>query len=146
MGVDISHELVIPAPIDRVFACVSTADGLNAWWTETASAEPRLAGGYAFGFGPSYQWRGVVVVYDAPRVIEWEMTETAPFDDWQRTRVRVELSTESVGTRLVFSHRGWPSASQHYRISSFCWAQYLRLLARHAVSGEIVPFANRNDL
>jgi uncharacterized protein YndB with AHSA1/START domain len=143
---DIEHELVVAAPIERVFESFSTAAGLNSWWTSTASAEPWPNGRFTFGFGPEYQWAGIARVFDAPRAIEWEMTETAPMADWLGTRVGARLSPEGDSTRLHFYHRGWPTASAHHRISSFCWATYLRLLARYRTSGEVIPYERRNDL
>jgi uncharacterized protein YndB with AHSA1/START domain len=143
---NIEHELVVAAPIARVFEHFSTAAGLESWWTLTASADPRLGGRYTFGFGPDYQWTGLVRVFQAPTAIEWEMTETAPMDDWRGTRVGARLTADGDGTRLHFYHRGWEAASAHHRISSFCWAMYLRLLARHCTTREVVPYERRNDL
>lgn len=143
---DIEHELVVAAPIDRVFACFSTAAGLNAWWTDTATADARPGGRFTFGFDPDHQWAGVARIHDAPHRIEWEMTETAPMPDWLGTRVGAELSRDGGNTRLHFYHRGWEGKTAHQRISSFCWATYLRLLARYCTSGEVVPYHRRNDL
>lgn len=143
---DIEHELVVAAPIDAVFRSFATADGLNAWWTLTASAEARPGGRFEFGFGPEYQWAGIARTFEPPHAIEWEMTETAPMPDWRGTRVGARLSADGANTRLHFYHRGWTDASAHHRISSFCWATYLRLLARHRTIGEVVPYARRNDL
>ncbi len=144
--VDIEHELVIAAPIERVWSCFAEAGGLNAWWTSTASAEPRLGGLYRFGFDAAHQWVGIARIYQAPTEIEWEMTETAPMTDWLGTRVGARLTAEGNKTRLHFFHRGWSGATQHMRVSSFCWASYLRLLGRYCVMGEIVPYERRNDL
>lgn len=143
---DIEHELVVAAPIDHVFRSFATADGLNAWWTLTAAADAKLGGRFEFGFGPDYQWAGIVRTLDAPQAIEWEMTETAPMPDWVGTRVGARLAAEGTNTRLHFYHRGWAEPSAHHRISSFCWATYLRLLARNRTTGELVPYERRNDL
>jgi uncharacterized protein YndB with AHSA1/START domain len=143
---NIEHELVIAAPIDAVFERLGTARGLNSWWTLTATDDPRAGGRYEFGFGPEYQWAGVARVFEPPHAIEWEMTETRPMDDWRGTRVGARLTAEGNTTRLHFYHRGWESASAHHRTSSFCWAMYLRLLARNCTSGEVVPYERRNDL
>lgn len=143
---DIEHELLVPAPIERVWACFATADGLNAWWTSTAAADPQPGSLCAFGFDENHQWSGIVRVFLPPTAIEWEMTETAPMPDWQGTRVGARLASEGDGTRLHFYHRGWSDATQHMRIASFCWATYLRLLGRYCVTGEIIPYSRRNDL
>jgi uncharacterized protein YndB with AHSA1/START domain len=144
--VDIEHELTVNAPIERVFTELSTGAGLSSWWTLSSTVEPGIGGRVQLNFGPSYQWAGIIRVWDPPVAIEWEMTETAPMPDWLGTRVGVRLTADGSGTVVHFFHRGWTDATQHARISSFCWAMYLRLMARHCVSGEVIPFAHRNDL
>jgi uncharacterized protein YndB with AHSA1/START domain len=143
---DIEHELVISAPLDRVWDCLATADGLNAWWTNTSQADARLGGHFVFGFDEQHQWWGTVCRFAVKAEIEWEMTRTDPMPDWLGTRVGAQLSIAGKGTRLHFHHRGWAAATEHMRVSSYCWATYLRLLARYCVMGEIVPYRRRDDL
>ena len=143
---DIEHELVVAAPIGRVFDCFSTADGLSAWWPNSALADPTVGGVYHFDFDAVHQWSGVLRVFDAPSSIEWEMTDTSPMPDWLGTRVGARLTAEGAHTRLHFYHRGWDGVTPHSRISSFCWATYLRLLARYCTTGEVLPYERRDDL
>jgi hypothetical protein len=35
--------------------------------------------------------------------------------------------------------------NEHYRISTFCWAMYLRLMKKAIETGEVVPYAVRLD-
>ncbi len=46
-------------------------------------------------------------------------------------------------TQVRFEHTGWPVANDHYRISNYCWAMYLRLLKRYVEAGEVVPYEKR---
>ncbi len=48
-------------------------------------------------------------------------------------------------TRVQFRHNGWPHVNEHFRVSSYCWALYLRLLRRHVELGETVPYEDRLD-
>ncbi len=143
---DIEHELVVAAPVDQVFDHFSTPAGLDTWWTSTSAADPRVGGRYTFGFDAQHQWGGVVRIFEPPFAIEWEMTETAPMPDWLGARVGARLTAEGEGTRLHFYHRGWAGKTAHQRNTSFCWALYLRLLARHCTAGEVVPYERRLDL
>ncbi len=65
--------------------------------------------------------------------------------DWLGTRVRAELSEEDGVTTIRFSHAGWPADTEHYRVSTFCWAMYLRHLRRHVESGITVEYERRLD-
>lgn len=138
---DILHDFPISAPIERVFAAVSTPQGLDAWWTLRAAGEPRRGATHDLFFGPSYDWRGVVSRFEAGRLIEWEFTQSDA--DWHGTRVGVELTPADGGTHVRFWHRAWPEANAHFRTSSFCWAMYLRLLKRWTETGEVVPYERR---
>ena len=54
---DILYEFPVAASAARVFAALSTAEGLDAWWTLAAVA----GDGYELGFGAGYEWRAEVV-------------------------------------------------------------------------------------
>ena len=64
-------------------------------------------------------------------------------NDWRGTRLHIELQEQGGVTQVRFQHLGWPQANEHYRVSNFCWAMYLRLLKRYVERGEIVPYEER---
>jgi hypothetical protein len=43
-------------------------------------------------------------------------------DDWTGTHVGFRLQLRDGATWLQFSHAGWKSPNEHYRVSSNCWA------------------------
>ena len=47
--------------------------------------------------------------------------------------------------QVRFYHTGWPTQNEHWRISCYCWAMYLRLLRRYLEKGETVPYEQRLD-
>ncbi|MFN0106962.1 MAG: SRPBCC family protein [Bryobacteraceae bacterium] len=138
---DIYHRFVIHGPPAQVFEAISTAAGLDSWWTLTSSglAEPGAA--YEFGFGPSHQWRAVAVCCETNSVLEWQIT--AAMDDWLGTRVGFTLHKAGDVTEVEFHHAGWTEATPHFRTTSYCWAMYLRLLKRFVEAGEVVPYGDR---
>jgi uncharacterized protein YndB with AHSA1/START domain len=141
---DILQDFPIKAEPARVFAAVSTPEGLDRWWTETCSGQPGLGARYDLGFGPSYHW--VATVSQCEPGSLFELTFTQADDDWRGTRVGFQLAPTSSGTQVRFYHLGWPEANEHYRISCHCWALYLRLLRRWLEFGETVPYADRLDV
>jgi hypothetical protein len=66
-------------------------------------------------------------------------------EDWQGTRVGFLLDENDGGTQVRFHHTGWPAANEHYRVSCYCWAMYLRLLKRYVEHGEVVDYDVRLD-
>jgi uncharacterized protein YndB with AHSA1/START domain len=141
---DILHDFPVFAPAARVFETVSTPAGLDRWWTITSSGAPEVGAEYALDFGPEYQWRARVSACEPNRLFELQLTRA--MDDWLGTRVRFDLTETNGATQVRFAHLGWPDSTEHYRVSSFCWAMYLRLMKRNVEQGEVVPYEQRLDV
>ena len=143
---DILHDFPIAAPPQDVFRAVSTGEGLAQWWTERSVGSPRTGAEYELWFGPEYDWRGRVTQCDPSQSFELELVRADR--DWAGTRVgfRLTATNEGGGTQVRFHHLGWPELNEHYRISCYCWAMYLRVLKRYLEHGESVPYAKRLDV
>ena len=141
---DIFHHFPVKASLDKVFLTLSTPAGLDSWWTKSSSGEPGQGAEYELGFGPGYEWRAVV-----SRCIpnaEFVLTLTSAEKDWQGTRVSFLLAEKDGLTQVSFHHTGWPEDNEHYRISCYCWAMYLRLMKRYVEYGEVVPYEDRLEV
>ncbi|HZS60031.1 MAG TPA: SRPBCC domain-containing protein [Gemmatimonadaceae bacterium] len=135
MANDIIQDFLIHAPASKVFHGISTPEGLDTWWTQTSS---RHGNEFDLGFGPGYEWRARIVKSVPDREFELELTRAD--DDWTGTKVGFVLEGD---TQVRFHHTGWPRSNDHYRISCYCWAMYLRLLKRYVERGEVVPYDRR---
>lgn len=123
----------------------TTPEGLDKWWTKSSTADLRETGEYSLNFGPEYNWRAKVTSYAPPTNFELQMTDAHP--DWMGTRVGCELAPEgSSATRVRFHHTGWPEENEHWRVSCYCWAMYLRILKRNLENGESVEYERRLDV
>jgi uncharacterized protein YndB with AHSA1/START domain len=141
---DIVQDFVITAGPDRVFRAISTPAELDGWWTERSAGGARLGTAYELGFGPGYDWRADVTQCVPDEAFELHLVQADA--DWVGTRVGFHLERQADGTQVRFHHTGWPELNQHYRISCYCWAMYLRLLRRLVEYGEIVPYERRLDV
>ena len=141
---DIFQDLPIKAPLDRVFRAVSTPEGLDTWWTKRSAGNPQEGAEYELWFGPAYDWRAKVTRLVADCEFELEMVRAD--SDWLGTRVGLRLEPREGATWVRFSHTGWPSANDHFRVSCHCWAMYLRILRRYLEFGESVPYEERLDV
>ena len=95
-------------------------------------------------FGPQYDWRAIVERFEPGKTFEFKITQSG--DEWLGTRVGFELGGTKDITQVRFYHRGWPVETEHYRISCYCWAMYLRVMKRYLEHGEIVPYERRLDV
>lgn len=141
---DILHRLPVRGSIERVFAMFATPAGLNEWWTLEAEGDADHGEIYRLDFGPGYHWKAMVAAVESPRWIEWELLEAD--EDWTGTRVGARFSEQDGRTTVEFYHSGWRHANEHFRTSSCCWAQYLRILRRFVEQGERVPYEVRLDV
>lgn len=138
---DILFDFPIQAAPARVFDAISRPEGLDQWWTDQASGEPRAGAEYILSFGPDYDWCAVVTKAEPLTAFELKMSESD--DDWNGTRVGFILHGMEGRTQVQFYHRGWPEENAHFRTSSFCWAMYLRILRRYLEHGDLVPYDDR---
>lgn len=141
---DILHRFPIKGSAERIFHAVSTPAGLDRWWTKRSYGRPEAGEEYALWFGPEYDWRAVVTRCVPPR--EFEMKLTGAQEDWLGTRVGFVLEENEGLTQVSFRHLGWPESNEHYRVSCYCWAMYLRLLKRYVELDEVVPYEDRLDV
>ncbi|MBI4430041.1 MAG: SRPBCC domain-containing protein [Ignavibacteriales bacterium] len=141
---DILHDFPINASVEQVFQAVSSPEGLDKWWTKHSSGRPMEGAEYTLWFGPEYDWRAVVSKFVPLR--EFELSITHADRDWQNTRVGFSLKEKNAVTQALFHHLGWPELNEHYRISCFCWAMYLRLLKRYVEFSEVIPYEKRLDV
>jgi uncharacterized protein YndB with AHSA1/START domain len=138
---DIVHHFPIKASADLVFQAISTPAGLDTWWTKRASGEPKEGAEYELWFGSDHDWRAIVSRCAPPTQFELELTSA--HEDWQGTRLGFGLEEMDGLTQVRFHHTGWPQLNDHYQVSCYCWAMYLRLLRRYVEMGEIVPYEDR---
>ena len=138
---DIYHDFQIYASPEEVFRGITSPEGVSAWWSQNTVGIPEEGQIYDLDFGPGYQWKAKVVQSVVPTKFEWELVEAS--DDWLGTQIGFRLEGTAALTNVSFHHKGWPHKNDHYRISCFCWAMYLRILKRHIEHGEVVPYADR---
>jgi len=104
---EVRKQIEIEAPIDRVWAALTTSDGLLGWFpTERAEIDLR-AGGRLSLVWPEDAGEGLVDVVEPPArlVFRWRPTETdRPF-----TTVAFTLEEIPMGTRLTLVESGFAS-------------------------------------
>ncbi|MFZ1751812.1 MAG: SRPBCC domain-containing protein [Saprospiraceae bacterium] len=138
---DIFFNFPINAPIDKVYNTVSTPEGLDKWWTKASKGNVAIGETFHFHFEPDYHWTAVVSKHLTNK--EFELTMQISDEDWQGSKVGFCLTDKDNITEIQFYHSGWKEDNEHFRISNFCWAMYLRILKRNIEFGEFVDYADR---
>jgi uncharacterized protein YndB with AHSA1/START domain len=91
---------------EAVWAALTDPAQLRRWLAEAVTFENEAGGSVALRFGdePEQVVQGSILVYEPPRLLEYEW-------HWRgqtSSSVRFELTADSDGTLLVLDHRGLP--------------------------------------
>lgn len=126
------------APGD-VMRWLTSPEGIAAWWSDTVS-------GAAAGVGDRFRLRfpttdvpfDIVVSESSGHLVEWEIPESPPW--WRGTTVGFELdTTDSGGTSLLFTHRGFDSNDPIIAVITPAWVGFVQNLVAVAETGEPNP-------
>lgn len=126
--VDIIHRVGIKAPASKVYAALSTIDGLTGWWTRKTTGDSGVGRTIAFRFdAPDGQEIGgfdMNVVELAPdQRVRWRVA--AGPDEWIGTDIDFALSGEGDYTIVRFGHRNWHEPGEFMAHCSTKWATFL---------------------
>ncbi|MCI0633605.1 MAG: SRPBCC domain-containing protein [Actinobacteria bacterium] len=124
MDREIMFAVDIAADPKAVYEAVSTEEGLKSFWTpnSTATTEEGSVARFEFGEG-AIKMR--IDRLDPGAEVRWTCVGDFPF--WNDTVVawRMAPNPDGPGTRLTFSHTGWPEDQpEHaYASVSYTWGQ-----------------------
>lgn len=137
----IYHDLVIHAPIQKIFRSITEPPHLENWWPLRCSGSPQPDQEYNFYFAPEFDWHGKVSKVVENQTFHIKMTDSDP--DWNPTTFGFDLEPAKNGVIVHFFHKGWPECNAHFRTSSYCWAILLNSLKNYIEKGVIIPFDER---
>lgn len=104
----IEHVVEIDATPDTVFDLWVTAEGLCAWWAESASCDPRPGGAIRVNIDGEHIMVGEIIELDRPNHLRftfgWENSAPAAGS----TEVDVRIESTGHGSRLTLRHHGLP--------------------------------------
>jgi uncharacterized protein YndB with AHSA1/START domain len=138
---DILHMLLIDAPVERVYRAITEQEGLAAWWTSQAVAEPVEGSIAKFAFGDRYHTSMRVEGLDPLREVRWECI--AGDEEWVGTKIVFRLEKKGDQTLLRFRHTGWREMTEFYASCNYNWGFYMRSLKVYCETGKGEPFEYR---
>ncbi len=139
---DILHRIGIKAPVSRVYAALTTVDGLAGWWTEEVRGDPRVGGTIEFRFRTtSGELLGgmdmEVQELSENKAVRWRCVGGP--DEWVGTDISCELSEQDNQTIVLFGHRNWREAVEATYHCSMKWATFLLSLREYVETGTGKP-------
>jgi uncharacterized protein YndB with AHSA1/START domain len=131
---DYRADLTINAPLESVFAAVSTVEGLSGWWTTDTSGSSEPSGELRFTFRD-----GIAVMRvenRTPALEQWTCLGHSGQPEWEHTTVTFRLTEAGpAATRLQFTHGGLRPQLDCYGHCSAGWNYLMRSLASYAETG-----------
>ena len=115
--VDILHRVGTSASPEKVFAALTTIDGLRSWWTDTANGNAKQGGRIDFRFCEME-----VVRAEPGKLVHWRCVGGPK--EWIDTEVTFRIRKDSE-TFIVFSHSGWREPVEFMHHCSTKWATFL---------------------
>ena len=146
MAAPLVHEVNIKATPDTIYHALSTAQGLQSFWTSESKAEPTVGAIATFGFGGPTQRMRVDELVPGKRV-KW--TGLADFPNWDGTTVSWDISrVENGETSVLFRHGDWPDSLPQDELGSinYTWGLIVERLKQYSETGKPNPvfaFATR---
>lgn len=134
--VDILHRIGVTSAPEKVYAALTTVDGLAGWWTEDTHGDGDPGGVLQFRFLPGGLDMKVLDARPGELVL-WEVVD-GPVE-WVGTRVSFELSRQDGFTIVLFRHEGWKEPVEFMYHCSTKWAAYLLSLKQLIETGSGQP-------
>lgn len=125
---DMLHRIAVAAPPEVVYAALTTADGLQSWWTADVEAEAVVGSLVVLGFnGRAIAYRMRVVELAPLERVVWSCL--GELEEWSATTLVFELFPgEDEGTVVTFTHSGWRSMDGLFRACNTDWGRLLHAL------------------
>jgi uncharacterized protein YndB with AHSA1/START domain len=135
---NIIHRVGIQAPVSKVYAALTTVDGLARWWTRATTGNPRIDGVLAFRFhtetGEEIGGFDMQVLELVPdRRVRW--TVKGGPAEWIDTDITFTLSQQGDYTIVLFSHSRWREEVEFMSHCSTKWAVFLLSLRDQVETG-----------
>ena len=143
--VDIVHRIGVKAPIAKVYATLSTIDGLTSWWTRDTTGESKPGGTITFRFHtPAGEEIGgfdfEVIKLNSNKEVQWRC-KSGP-EEWIGTDVTFNLYQDGDWTIILFAHRNWRDEVEFTAHCSTKWATFLLSLRDLVETGKGNPSPN----
>ena len=143
--VDIIHRVGIKAPVSKVYAALSTVEGVAGWWTKETTGVSKSGGHIDVRFlSPSGNEIGSmnmeVMELDPNKKVHWRF-KSGPAE-WVGTDVIFNLSQDGDYTIVLFGHKNWREAVELTSHCSMKWATFMLSLKDLVETGKGKPSPN----
>jgi len=142
---DITHRVGMKAPVSKVYAALSTVEGVAGWWTTHTSGSSRVGGTIEVRFHSTDgkeigSMKMQVTALDPNKTVHWRV-QAGP-EEWVGTDVVFTLYQDGDYTIVLFAHKNWREVNEFTSHCSMKWATFMLSLRELAEAGTGHPSPN----
>jgi uncharacterized protein YndB with AHSA1/START domain len=136
---DIMHLVKIHASPDEVYQAITTAEGVQNWWTRDTALDSKVGGTGEFGFNDHQFVIKVVIDELTPQThVGWKIISSG-LPAFDGTTIAFDVRANAGDTMLAFAHRGFKRADDGFAGATTRWGFYLISLKRYLEGGQGSP-------
>ena len=127
---EIRHEIKIAATPARVYAALTTLDGVRSWHTPLAEGTGAVGSTWAFVFTGRAEFDWEVVGSEPDKRVEWRCTN-GPGDSVGTTATYTITAADGGRTLVELAHSGWPGTEGNFYKCNTIWGGLLHHLQQY---------------
>lgn len=131
----------VKAPIEQVFAALSTEAGLASVWTDDLDVSPELGAVNRFQFGAGKPDLMKVTEFLPNKRIVWECIDSDP--QWIGTEISFDLEQRKGKVAVTLKQEKWRERGEFYRFCNYNWGIFLLSLKGYCEDGKGMPYQDR---
>jgi uncharacterized protein YndB with AHSA1/START domain len=132
---DILHRVGVKTPDpSKVYAALTTVDGLAGWWTEMTTGDGDKL---SFRFPPVGGFDIEVLDTEPPSHVQWRVIDGPA--EWIGTIIDWQLRPDGDYTIVLFKHSGWREPVEFMYHCSTKWGSFLMSLKSLVETGQGAP-------
>ncbi len=137
---DIIQELTIEAMPENVFYVLTQPDGITGWWSNHATAEPKIGSLTEVRFENGGIFQMEIADLEAGKKVHWRVRRSP--HDWEGSTITWDLTPISKGTRLLFGQHDLFVGDTGYSIEETRagWEYFLKSLKLYLETGKGTPY------
>jgi uncharacterized protein YndB with AHSA1/START domain len=138
-----SIELVqyVKAPIEQVFAALTTQPGLAAVWTDHLDVAPELGAVNSFHFGDGKPDKMKLAELIPNKRVLWHCMDSDP--QWIGTEISFDLEQRQGKVAVTLKQDKWRAVTEFYRFCNYNWGIFLLSLKEYCEDGRGMPYQDR---
>ncbi len=120
--------------LKKVFAALSTKEGLESWLAVSSGFSNRVDDISTFHFTPTCVGKMRLVEHIPGHRVMWEIKSGDP--EWIGTTLAFEMEPAIDSTNLKLYHSGWEKKTDYFAQCNYRWAFYMKRLKTYLETGK----------